>query len=117
MLKGNLLRALGVVAVVGIGSLQAGEVPPQADCSDFDHSGCAQAPGSSGDTCNEWQAASSCYALTGAPSSCDVVTVACTAAGCGSQQTITCEFSGVYNPDDVDCENGPGDCDVGGGAN
>lgn len=118
MLRRNLVHGLVFMVIVGMGSLQAGEVPPQRECSDFDMVGeCAQTPGATSDTCNEWGGASSCRAMTGAPSSCNVYTSACTAAGCGSMQTVTCEFSGVYNPEEVDCDDHPEApaCDEGGG--
>lgn len=113
MFRTNLLRALVFAAIVGVGSLHAGELPEERDCSDYDHSGCALVPGATTDTCNEWAGAASCRSITGAPASCDVVTVACTAAGCAEMQTVTCEFSGTYMCDGDECGSEGG----GGGQN
>lgn len=109
MLKRTLLQALVFVAMAGVGSLQAGGPPGgSGDCSVFDVVGCAQNPATPGDTCNGFMGARDCYHLAQAPSECDLQTVACTAAGCGSKQTITCKFSGTY--DEEACAEDP-NCD------
>jgi hypothetical protein len=99
MLKTNVMRGIVFAVLVGVGSLQAGEPPPPpGDCRNFDMvEKCASVPGATGDNCNEWLGAITCRELTLAPESCDVITSVCTAAGCGSQQTVTCQFSGTYD--------------------